>query len=296
MPILMRLGTLILAIVLLTACGEGYAVEPARLNLVNATAESKAALTQEVSALLVQEGFEDLGRDDEMIALLKSGAEPNAPADPIVERLSREHTYLNQSRGLSVVLSDYSDASPAPEGDYTPKTLNFIEISLFETRPGGASPEGHRFFQRFLSVLRARFGEDIVVVNEPPPTDGTEYRRVTGVNKLATVVWWCIAFFLSLLITAPISRHLLGKTRLATLPKRAIFTALNAWLVTPVLLPATITVVMAPNALAFPWIYPELYSYRATFHLASFLCSFVLCAVASIMFVTNTHKRESMPA
>ena len=294
MSVLIRLGAFILAIALLTGCGEGYVIEAARLNLVNATAERKAALTQEVSSLLAAEGFEDLGRDDEMIALLQS--EPSLNHNEMVERLSRQHTFLHEARGLRVVLSDYSDGAPPPDDDYTPKTGRFIEIRLSDRRPGGAGPEAHRLFQRTHSVLKERFGDDIVVVNLPPPTDDAEYKRITDANRLATVVWWCVAFFVSLLITAPVSGYLLGRTRLATLPKRAIFTVLNTWLVTPVMLPATIMVLLAPNALAFPWLDPGVYSYRGSLHVASFVCSFVLCALASMMFVRDRPKPEGLPA
>lgn len=292
MPILIRLG-MVLAIVLLTACGEGYVVEPARLNLVNATAESKTALIQEVSALLANEGFEDLGRDVGMIELLKK--DPASRNDSMVERLSRQHTYLNQSGELRVVLSDYTDGSPMPDGDYTPKTSNFIEIRFSESRPGGASPEGRRVFQHLHTGLSARFGDDIVVVNDLPPTNQAEYRRITRVNQQTTVLWWCIAFFVSLLITAPISRHFIAKTRLPILPQRAIFTAVNTWLVTPIMLPASIMVVIVPNVFAFPWIYPELYAFRAAFNLASFPWSLVLCAAASALLIKD-RKAPSRPA
>jgi hypothetical protein len=293
-PILTRLAALLLALVLLTGCGEGYAVEPARLNLVDATEESSRELQAVVSTFLAREGFEDLGRDDEMIALLRRTPTPQAD---LIESISRRHTYLNRDRGLDVVLTDYSDGRP-PAFDlaYTPPTPNFIEISVSEGRPGGASPQGRRFYKRLLEVLETRFGDAIVVVNEPPATNEAEYRRITLVNQAATVASWSVAFGLSVLLTGTISLLLLRRSKLPVLPRRAIFTAVNTWLATPVLMQGGfIFVVLMPNALAFPWTDPDLYSRGAPFHPVSFVCSFLLCAAGSTILLkdTRTPKPEA---
>lgn len=297
MAILTRLVTLVLMLWLLTSCGEGYAIEPARLNLIHADKHGPDELQKVVTGFLAQEGFEDLGRQDEMIALLKRSGGPEAATDSMIERLSRERSFVNRDRDLSVEILDYADgAASGPHLGYAPKARNFIEIRISEGRPGGASREGHAFYGRFLAALKARFGEDVVEVNGLPATDEAEYRRVTTANRIGAVISWCIAFALGFAVTSPLALLLLRRTKLAVLPRRLIFTGATVWLATPVLMPAGfIFVIAAPNALAFPWTYTELYSKGAPYNQVSFLCSFVLCAAASILLVKG-RREDAAPS
>jgi hypothetical protein len=286
-----------LAMGLLAACGESYTIESARLNLINAGGDSERELRNIASAFLAQEGFEDLGRDDEMIALLKRSRGPDAATDPLIERHERRRSYLNRDRRLTVEILDYSDgAAPKFDLGYTPRTRSFIEIRVNEARPGGASREAHEFYDRLVAALRARFGEAIVEMTKLPATDEAEYRRVTRANQIGGVISWSIAFLLGFSVTSAISLSLLARTSLPVLPRRIIFTLANTWFAAPVLLQAaTILVVPAPNALAFPWMDPELYSRGEPFHQVSFLCAFVLCAAASFVVIRHRRKQSTPP-
>jgi hypothetical protein len=52
-------------------CGEGYRVDPACLNVTGITDESRVRLLASVSRFLKREGFEELGKYEETIALIQ---------------------------------------------------------------------------------------------------------------------------------------------------------------------------------------------------------------------------------
>jgi hypothetical protein len=288
----MRFAALVLAFVCLTSCGESYTIEPARMNVINAAADSRDSVKAAVSDFLVREGFEDLGRHDEMLDLLRSTQ--IAATDPLIERISRTVTFLNRPRDLTVEIADHSDGTLLGfDGGYTPATPNFIEVRVYEGRPGGASKEAHAFYERLKRVLKSRFGDNIVEINGLPETNDEEYRRVQRVNLIAGGIAWTIAFLSAFLISAGLILLVLDRATISNLPKRAIFVAVVTWLSTPVLMPvATILVAPLPNALAFPWTYPELYMKGGLYNLISFLCSFAICSAASL-FLVKTRRRDS---
>lgn len=287
MIIVMRLAALMLGLTLLASCGEGYAVHPARLSLNGATEASRRDLQAATSAFLTQEGFEDLGGEDEMIALLRRGSAPATTNTALIDHLSRKHTYLAKDRDLYVEVLDYADGrSSTMMPDDPRRTPNFIQINISELRPGGMSPEGRQFYGAFLRRLEARFGEAIVVIEGPPPNDEGEYQRITWTNRVASVLVWCVAFFLGSVIIGSATLYGLGKTRLAAWPRRLIFTGLNTWLAAPILTPAaSLLVIPAPNLIAFPWTNPEVYTRAMPFHPISFACAFVLSAAMAMALI-----------
>jgi hypothetical protein len=136
------------ALAMLAGCGEGYVDEPARLNVIGMTDDSKKQqLLDNVATFLRKEGFEDFGRYDEMIALIQQDhAMPTKVREDELARLNRERTFLNDPLHLRIIWADYSVAAPAELAllRYT-ASFPFIEINIYEERPGGFSAEGQRF-------------------------------------------------------------------------------------------------------------------------------------------------------
>jgi hypothetical protein len=140
----------------LNGCGEGYVVNPARFN-VNVTAgRSEDQILTVVSGFLGSEGFEYLGKYQEMISLSEQGSMPAKVKQEELARLNRERTFLNRPRQFRIVLSDYSNGDYSElEIKYKPPFDHFVEISVYEDRPGGFSSDGFLFYHRLLPALKS---------------------------------------------------------------------------------------------------------------------------------------------
>jgi hypothetical protein len=284
---LYRLVLVAFAMTVLGGCGEGYRIDPACLNVTNVTDGSKKQLLASVSRFLKSEGFEDLGNYEEMIALIQQDhAMPASARQEELARLNRERTFLSDPHNLRIVWADYSNAAPVDYRllRYKPSSDHFIELNIYEERPGGFSSDGIRFYERFLSTLQKQFGASVVVVKTPPPTNEAEYRRITLVNEIGAVVGWIIAALVGLLLTGLLSVYLLNRLKLSTMARRFIFALVNTWLVAPLPFPGGyIFVFPGPNLIAFPWTDWDFYSRVASYARVSFLCALVLCALISLL-------------
>jgi len=270
---------------LLAGCGEGYRLVPARLEIDGVTPKSFPEAATTLHGLLVGEGFDDLGKYDEMIALIRQGnSMPPSVKREELARLEREYTYLDGRHHLRVVLTNYTDGVPTELSlGYAPISNHFVEVAIYDERPGGFGPYGLAFYRRFASVLKQRYGASVHTVQTPPPTDNREYRRITAKNTRAAILAWSLALALPLLATGAVSRHILRKLEISAHLKRLIFSLVNAWLVAPLPFPAAfILVIPLPNLFAFPWTSTDYYARVAPFAAVSFPATFLLCAVVSL--------------
>lgn len=282
-----QLVSIALAMTVLGGCGAGYRIDSACLNITEITGSSKQQLLDSVSGFLKREGFEDFGKYEEMVALVRQDhAMPAAAREEELARLNRERTFLNDPHHLRIVWADYSNATQADYRllPYRPSSDHFIELNIYEERPGGFSPGGFQFYDRFLSALRKQFGASVIVVKDPPPTNVAEYRRITLVNTIGGIVGWFIAALVGLLLTGLLSVYLLRRFKISTMAQRLIFVVVNTWLVAP--LPfqgGYIFVFPGPNLIAFPWTDWDFYSKVASYARVSFPCALVLCALISVL-------------
>jgi hypothetical protein len=284
-----------LLLTILAGCGEGYRVVPARLNIVDVTPESFPGAATTVHDFLLKEGFEDLGKYREMIDLIRqdNAMPPNVKREQLV-RLDREYTYLNRCHHLRVVLSNYADGVP-PEISlgYTPTSARFIDLAIYDERPGGFGSYGLAFYGRLVSALKQRYHASLREIQSPPPTNETEYRRITAKNTIASIIAWSLAFVLPLLVTGSASRYVLQKLRVSANLKRLMFAVINAWLVAPLpFLAAFILVIPLPNLFAFPWTSADYYSRLASFAAVSFPVTLLLCAAISTLLFREKVEGE----
>ncbi len=270
--------------IMLSACGEGYVLEPGRICLNVDGQASRDRVFEEVSRLLKGEGFEDLGSDDEMIDLIKGGSMTADLKDERITRLRREYTYLNDKRGLRVVVTDYSGTDlTTVQLPYRAPFKSFLELAVYESRPGGFSPDGHVFFRKILTNLQTTLPSDVAIISEPPPTDEAEYRRISSINRVSAILSWCVALSLSLLLIGFPTYLVTKKLPVSLATKRVLFTLLCAWLVTPVPLPAALTVIPGPNIFLFPWIDVNYYKQWGWFVPGSLVVTLIMCAAIAIL-------------
>ena len=273
----------IFALAGLSSCGEGYVIEPAIITVSETSDASKSQLLATVSSFLKEEGFDDLGRSDQMIALLQQQPASKANAE-LMGRFTRLITFLTPAEDLRVEWMDYVDTAPPKDLlHYVPASEHFVELTILESRPGGFSARGKQFFDRFLSVLREDYGGSVVVAREPPPNDEATYRRITIGNTIASGFWLSFTALISLLITGSLSVYVLKRTPLSPLARRIIFATVNFWLVAPMPVPATIMVIPAPNIFLFPWTDLGYYHHIARFAVWSLSCTLLLCAAVSML-------------
>ncbi len=295
---LRRMATAILLLAPLSGCGEGYVLVPARLNIVDVSKESFPAVAATVHDILVREGFEDLGKYQAMIELIqRSDVMPGTVKGRQLERLEREQTYLARNRHLRVVLTNYGDGVPKDISlGYTQLSDQFVQLDVFDERPGGFGSYGLAFYDRLLSALQQTYRTSVRVVASPPPTNEAEYRRITIKNTIGAIFAWSLAFVLPFLTTGLLSFHLLRRLRIPTHLRRLTFAVTNAWLAAPLPFPVAFILVMPlPNLFAFPWTSIDYYSRVASYAAVSFPLALVLCAAMSIFLFKGEAKEPSAP-
>jgi hypothetical protein len=293
-----RCTAVLLTLTALGGCGEGYVLKPAILNVTAITGQSNEQLLTVVSGFLKKEGFEDFGRYDAMISLIQHDEMPDSVRTEELARLNRERTFLNDPSHLRIIWADYSSGEVAERAiRYSPSSSHFIEISIFEERPGGFSAFGHRFYGRFLAALQQQYGTSVVVVQEPPPTDEAEYRRITVNHVIMGTIDWLIVFSLTFLLTGFLSYRLLRKRTFTRMMKQFIFVAVNSWLVAPMPFQGGfIFVFLGPNLIAFPWMDTQYYRHFASFAAVSFPSAILLCGLVSLFLFKGDPERKATNA
>lgn len=291
-----RWAAAVLVLAALCGCGEGYFAKSAILNVTGIRDQSKGELLTAVSGFLKNEGFEDLGRYDAMISLIQISEMPESLRTEELARLNRELTFLKDSAHLRIVWADYSSGElPKHAIRYTAPSSPFIEITIVEEGPGGFSSPARRFYRRFLWTLQRQYGTSVVVVQDPPPGDEAEYRRITVNHIVMGTIDWLIAFSLAFLLTGFLSYRLLRRRGLARTTKRLIFVGVTAWLAAPMPFQGGyIFVFPGPNLLAFPWTDMDYYRHFASFAAVSFPCAVLFCGMASMFLFKGQSESGSV--
>jgi len=225
--------------------------------------------------MLGSAGFEDLGTQDEMIALMRqTGGD--------VSDLLHEYTYINEPRHLRVLLTDYTDVrTHLHTSAYERPVGPFLEFCIYEERPGGFSSSANQF----LADLQERLTSigTVTLVTPPPPTDNAEYRRVTRGIFVTGILGWLGVFGITVGITGGISYLALRRAPISRGVKRTIFVLVNTWLAAPLPFPlAAVLITLLPNLLAIPWTDWDYYRRVQSFAVVSFPIAMALCALLAI--------------
>ena len=293
----MRLVVVTVTICLgLSGCGVGYRIDPAILLLSDTDGLSLSELRGAAGQFLEGQGFEDFGRDEEMIALLERAQASGATTNSIAARLSSQYTYLNSKRNLRVIITDFTNPIDGqPNFAYSPPVGPFFEISVFEERPGGFSAAGNQFLATLQQDLEQTLAIPAIVAIPPPETNDAEYWRVTVTNIIGGILNWLLVFGISVATTGALSSAALKRIRIGTNAKRSVFVLVNTWLATPLPFPAaTILVIFLPNLFAMPWTDADYYQRVQDVAFVSFPVAFALCILISLKkFRQPKHERDA---
>ncbi len=266
---------------------------PATLNVTNVTADSKAALLGRVSAFLKTEGFSDLGKDKEMIALFEKSGGLDDVNKTQLARLNRELNFYHADARLRVVWADYVDSDIPRNFPYAPPAKHFIEIQISEERPGGFSPNGQRVYNRLVSILRANAGTSVIVIKGPVLANEADDSHSVLKSIVGLLILYALPLCLSLLVTGSFSIYLLKKSHISQTKKRAVFVLVNAWLCMPIPLQAAYTDLLWPNLFAFPWLDFGYYKGLGLFFIVSLLGAVAVCSVVSMVKFKRTDEMEN---
>jgi len=127
----------------------------------------------------------DLGKYEEMNCLIPSG-----------QRHAPEHQTLSNWSDSTGNIPISTDVSPSRRLvqlcrrsatemslSYTPTSDHFIELAIYDERPGGFGPYGLAFYNRVVSALQAAVW-CLAARNSIPTADNeTEYRRITAEER-----------------------------------------------------------------------------------------------------------------
>lgn len=278
---------LLVSMFVLAACGVSYHLEPARLTVPGGELTSREAVLGALSPLLHEQGFEDLGTDEQMISLLRRTRDSD---DRLLLELQNCYTYLHRARDLRVEVIDFTVPGMRTSAlPYDPPPYPYFELRIYEGRPGGFSAEGHVFVSLLQDELGRTLKEPVAMVSPPPASDPRTYWVITIVNAVATALWWTIVFLVAISLCAVLARIALSRAPMSRAAKRGIFVLAGTWLAAPLPFPAaSILVVMLPNVLAFPWTDIEYYQRVGTVAALSFPIAFLLCTQIAVWVFPKT--------
>ncbi len=288
---------IVLGIFILTGCGESYTVPRATFHIDLNNPDEAKKLSLQMNEFLLSEGFEDLGIYEEMIDLLShNGARDEYNMKDIyddqIQRTRLERNYINRTRKIDVMITDYSDPELKkryvnyPTSESTITDLPSLEVNIHNMRPGGFSADALLFYEKFHSLIKSKHDGDINIVFSPPKSDQKEFYRISAKNFIGKIFNWLVVFAVSITIFGLIIIKLLKLTKLNILQKRAIFGISGSILSTPLPFPiATIFTTLLPSVLAIPLIGSDYFSRIADVGIKSFLVCFSLCAILSVLLI-----------
>lgn len=294
---------LLLVSMMLASCGISYSVPRATIHIDLDGETHIDSVRSNVSSFLVSKGFEDLGKDEEMLELLEWSTKQHE-GDAIarvnrdsIDRIHRTRHFKNEDIEVDVMIIDYSDIAVKerfvnyqnPETKITDSPS--VELNIYNYRPGGFSSEAHIFYKELVSFITSNNLGEIRVIFTPPDTNETEFYKVRSINLLSSAIWWLVVYVASISIFGFIISKLLRRITLDIKFKRALFTLSCTILSTPLPFPAaTILVIVLPSVLAIPAIGSDYFTRIQDFAIPSFIVSAFLCALISFYFIRDENN------
>lgn len=294
--------------ILLCSCGSSYSVPRATLHVDLAEASQLDGIISSISTFLSSNGFRDMGQDEEILALLEwsskrhEGEDIARSNDDEIDLIHRTNRLKNESMDVDVTMIDYSDTTikkrfanyPASETEITDAPS--LEINIYNYRPGGFSPEAHRFYSKFHAFIETGNPGRVHTVFSPPETDQAEFYKTRAVNLLGGALWWLLVYSISISLFGFVLIWLLNRTRLGITYRRAVFVLLGTALATPLPFPAaTLFVIILPSVLALPAIGSGYFSRIQDFAIPSFIVSCVFCILISAWLIRRKQSDPSRP-
>ena len=223
---------------------------------------------------LVSQGFRDLGRDDEMIALMDHFGDSGSARDYV----ENSYTFTHAQRNLRVVLTDYAGVKSGSL-PYEQPNDPFFQIAIYERRPGGFTQGGLKLVKDMEQILSAGQTSSVETVVPPPNEDPVEYWKITVSLSLSLILQWTLAFTVTVAITGYLSFQILSRLPLSIVERRGFFVVANTFLATPLPVPIMVSGgILIPNVIVLPWT-AEYFSTVEPWVIGSFPAAAVLCMV-----------------
>lgn len=282
----------------LSSCGISYSVPRATLHIDLVKAGQMAESQNTISSFLILKGFVNLGKDEEMLALLERSSkrhEDGEYADTFakinnrqINRINRTRRFNHEALQVDVEIVDYSDTSikkrfanyPTAETKITDSPT--LELNVYNYRPGGFSPEAHKLYSELFLFIKASSPGSIYAIFLPPKTNQAEFYKVRVINFVGAVLWWLFVYLIGISVFGFVVIKLLNGTKLSVIPKRTIFTLLGAALATPLPFPAaTLFVIILPSVFAMSATSTDYFVSVQGYAIPSFIVSAIFCVLIS---------------
>ncbi len=293
---LMRWLILILAL-FVSGCGQSYVMPQAAIRVEFASVADHDAAFAAIRAHILRQGFEqapDYSVPDFMLEHSSAGMRWRQIH---AKHFWRERGGLLDHESAFVELTPYPDTSAEYQAysDYSDAQPHwpFLEIDVSESRPDGFGPGTMQFYNTLVQSLSA---PNATIVNLASPRAGDAGAYATHVlsGLLQGGMWWLLMWGVSIAIIGGIAKLLFGRFDWGRRTRRLVFIAIGGLLATPLPVPAALATILLPNALLFwaPGLYSDLFSQSGFMVVGMFAASFVISALAAIVFIREQKQRS----
>jgi len=249
---------------------------------------------QTVSMFLRNEGFQELKPPDNAAALIQR---QNLPAEIKASEMSRllhGHTFVSETARIRVMWMDYSNGDLSARITLiAPPAHRFIEIEIFDERQSELSTNASRFFNRFTQYLKdSNIGQVTVLYAPPEAHDEPNILANSILIAIARAARWLAVALICFVLTGFVTWKFLRRLPMSRGWLRFSFVVINAWLIVPLPFPSTITYVVLPNILAFPWSDGTIYTDSPIYTITSMFAAVVICGLTSAVIFRSAHVQR----
>lgn len=245
---------MLIVVLLLGGCGEGYSTPQAVIRLEASTVGDMDAAAKTVASKLLALGFEEYPpkpRPD----FMQQGLPPALIwSDAHATTFVRDGKAFTPVGALRVSVTPYPDAN-TPRIPYSTDIGSrpappFLELGISESRPQGFSEEGIAIHAEITKALEQHTGK-LVIPSLPKRGDDQEYLISQIKDLLTTLALWLVVWAVFMTIIGGLAmvgiRRLFARTAL----RRAALIFIGVAFVTPVSTPTAIVQLLMPSILLF---------------------------------------------
>lgn len=281
---------MLLVLLLAGGCGQGYVAPQAATRVEFTSTEELDAALRSIQTHILGQGFEQTPNEpvpDFMLEHHNTGMRWRLLH---TQYFSRERGGLFDRESAFIQLTPYPDVSTEYEtingySDATPH-WPFLEVHISEGRPDGFSSGTIEFYANLVNSLSAP-NATVVNLASPRAGDAEVYATYLLNGMLLGLMWWLIAWCVSIMIIGGIASWLFGFFDLSRRVRRLAFIAVGGLLATPLPVPTMFVTALLPNALLVwtPTIYFEVFARMWLTVAAMFAASFALSTLAAMIFI-----------
>ena len=278
-------------------CGEGYVMPQAATRVEFASSADLDTAFAATKAYILGQGFEQIADEPPPEFMLENKSSAMRWRTLHAKYFWRDRGSLFDREQARIFITPYPDASADYQAyngysDAQPH-WPFLEIHISESRPDGFSAGTLQFYDGLVQSLSS---PNTTIVNLASPRTGSPevYKQYVLSGLAQLVVWWLVAWCISLAIIGRIATWLFGFFDWSRRVRRLAFVVVGGLLATPLPVPTMFVTLLLPNMLVFwaPELYAELSRQSGLIVAAMFVTSFALSGVAAIVFIRKRKQRS----